>query len=113
MSARERHKFRISVKKIRYAAEFFESLFPGKREQTQLARLSGHLKKLQDALGSLNDFIAHQKMAADAVEAQSLLLVMAFRQRLDDVFMARAGTEAVLRLWRIAIFRTGFPPGLN
>src|SRR5450631_1185306 len=92
-------------------------------------------------------------------EAQSLLLVMAFCQRLGDVFMARAGkgstegvsrrrgnrrcakahvrrligasfyskapvmhpdaiatgfgTEAVLRLWRIAIFRTGFPSGLD
>jgi inorganic triphosphatase YgiF len=65
LPARERHTFRIRIKKIRYGAEFFESLFPGKREQKQIARLSSHLKKIQDALGSLNDFIAHQKMAAD------------------------------------------------
>jgi CHAD domain-containing protein len=65
LSARERHKFRIRIKKIRYATEFFESLFPGKREQQQLASLSKRLRKIQDALGSLNDFIAHQKMAAD------------------------------------------------
>jgi inorganic triphosphatase YgiF len=65
LSARERHKFRIRIKKIRYAAEFFESLFPGKREQKQIARLSNHLKTIQDVLGSLNDFIAHQKMMAD------------------------------------------------
>jgi inorganic triphosphatase YgiF len=65
LSARERHKFRIGVKKTRYALEFFESLFPGKRDRKQIARLSKHLKRIQDALGSLNDFIAHQKLAAD------------------------------------------------
>ena len=66
MTAPERHKFRIRMKKIRYAAEFFESLFPGKRDRKALARLSKHAKKIQDALGSLNDFIADRKMAAEA-----------------------------------------------
>jgi inorganic triphosphatase YgiF len=66
MTARERHKFRIRMKKIRYAVEFFESLFRGKREQKTLARLSKRSKKIQDALGSLNDFIADRKMAAEA-----------------------------------------------
>jgi inorganic triphosphatase YgiF len=66
LSPRDRHKFRIRTKKVRYATQFFESLFPDKHDQKQLARLSGHLKPIQDALGSLNDFIAHQKMAAEA-----------------------------------------------
>jgi inorganic triphosphatase YgiF len=66
MTATERHKFRIRMKKLRYAAEFFESLFRSKRERKTLARLSKHAKKIQDALGSLNDFIADRKMAAEA-----------------------------------------------
>lgn len=66
MSARERHKFRIGIKKLRYAIEFFESLFADKGEQKQLARLSKHMKNIQDALGSLNDFVAHHEMAVDA-----------------------------------------------
>ncbi|WGS19629.1 MULTISPECIES: CYTH and CHAD domain-containing protein [unclassified Bradyrhizobium] len=66
MSAGERHKVRIRTKKIRYAIDFFESLFSGKREQRQLARQSKHLKRIQDALGSLNDFAAHRKLAVDA-----------------------------------------------
>jgi inorganic triphosphatase YgiF len=66
MTATEQHKFRIRMKKLRYAAEFFESLFRSKRERKALARLSKHAKKIQDALGSLNDFIADRKMAADA-----------------------------------------------
>ena len=66
MSPNARHHLRIRVKKIRYAVEFFETLFPSKREQKQLARLSGHLKKIQNALGSLNDFVAHREIVADA-----------------------------------------------
>jgi inorganic triphosphatase YgiF len=66
MSAQERHKLRIRAKKIRYGLEFFESLFQSKREQKQLAGLSKHLKKIQNALGSLNDFVAHRDMAVDA-----------------------------------------------
>ena len=66
MTATERHKFRIRMKKLRYAAEFFESLFSSKRERKTLARLSKHAKKTQNALGSLNDFIANRKMAAEA-----------------------------------------------
>jgi inorganic triphosphatase YgiF len=62
---RERHKFRIKIKKVRYGSEFFESLFAKRREKKKLARLSKHLKKIQDALGSMNDLIAHRKMAAD------------------------------------------------
>ena len=66
LSVRRRHKLRIRVKKIRYAVEFFESLFPGKRKRKQFERLSKHLKRLQHALGSLNDFVAHRQIAADA-----------------------------------------------
>ncbi|MGF6306372.1 inorganic triphosphatase YgiF [Bradyrhizobium sp. i1.8.4] len=66
LSARERHKVRIRAKKIRYAIDFFESLFPGRHERKRLARLSRHLKQVQDALGSLNDFVAHRKLAVDA-----------------------------------------------
>lgn len=65
MSPHARHKLRIRVKKVRYAVDFFGTLFPSKREKKQLARLSGHLKKIQDALGALNDFVAHREMVVD------------------------------------------------
>ena len=65
LSASERHKLRIKIKKLRYAAGFFESLYAD-AERKGLARFSGRLKKLQDALGALNDFIAHREMATDA-----------------------------------------------
>ncbi len=66
MAHRERHKFRIKVKRIRYAVDFFEGLFPAKHARRRLSRLSRHLKKIQDALGSLNDFVAHREMVVRA-----------------------------------------------
>ncbi|MCA1455645.1 CHAD domain-containing protein [Bradyrhizobium sp. BRP22] len=66
LSPRARHKLRIRIKKIRYAVDFFEGLFPARRERKRLARLSRHLKNIQDALGALNDFVAHRKMALAA-----------------------------------------------
>ena len=49
----ERHTLRIRVKKLRYAAEFFSKLFPGKKRRKR--ELLASLKKLQDALGDVND----------------------------------------------------------
>jgi triphosphatase len=65
LSAVERHKLRIKIKTIRYAVDFFRSLYPA-QAQAGLERLSGQLKKIQDALGALNDFIAHREIVVDA-----------------------------------------------
>jgi inorganic triphosphatase YgiF len=51
MPAEERHEVRIAVKKLRYATEFFASLFPGKATQSYIESLA----LLQDELGVLND----------------------------------------------------------
>ena len=65
LSPRQRHKLRIKIKKLRYAVDFFEKLYPSKADE-ELEEFSGRLKKIQDALGALNDFAAHRAMAADA-----------------------------------------------
>jgi len=46
-----RHMARIEVKKLRYAVEFFASLFPARKSR----RLTEALAELQDGLGLLND----------------------------------------------------------
>jgi inorganic triphosphatase YgiF len=51
VGAAERHKARVAAKKLRYAAEFFAPLFPGKRADAYV----GAISKLQSALGRLND----------------------------------------------------------
>lgn len=53
-----RHKIRINAKKLRYAAEGFQSLFPKK---TAL-RFIDRLKALQEELGALNDIVTAETL---------------------------------------------------
>jgi inorganic triphosphatase YgiF len=64
IDTRRRHKLRIAIKKLRYATEFFASLFGGAKARRKLADV---LEELQDALGRLNDFSVHRKLAGDIV----------------------------------------------
>lgn len=50
-TADERHRIRIAAKRARYAAEFFASLYPGKRVRPYVAALTA----LQRELGALGD----------------------------------------------------------
>jgi CHAD domain-containing protein len=65
--ARQRHKLRIAAKKLRYAAGFFESLFADQKE------FAAGLKKLQSALGRLNDIRVHETFAAKTVTGRAQL----------------------------------------
>jgi inorganic triphosphatase YgiF len=51
LSVDQRHALRKELKKLRYAAEFFRSLFPDRRVKPFLASL----RRLQDLFGELND----------------------------------------------------------
>ncbi len=53
LSAQERHKLRITLKKLRYTAEFFRSLYPKKREKAYFHALT----QLQNSLGRMNDIV--------------------------------------------------------
>ena len=65
LDARGRHKLRIAVKKLRYATEFFASLFERKKEKKAREKFEKLLKSLQDALGKLNDIAVHDKFAGE------------------------------------------------
>jgi CHAD domain-containing protein len=62
-SAEQRHKLRIRGKKLRYAVEFFASVFPGKRNTRRSAALLEALRDLQEALGGLNDIATREELA--------------------------------------------------
>lgn len=57
-TAAELHRLRIAVKQLRYATEFFSSLFPGRG----MAALRDRLTPLQDILGRINDAAAVQPL---------------------------------------------------
>lgn len=59
-----RHQLRIQLKKLRYAAEFTSSLFPGKKANRYARRLA----VLQDAMGVANDALVAERVAGQLAE---------------------------------------------
>lgn len=100
-----RHEARKDAKKLRYAAEFFRSLFSDKRGVRRYRRFVGAMEALQDELGALNDLAT----GPDVLEGHGLLglagadelivhadktkLIRSAQDALDDVLDAK-------RFWR-------------
>lgn len=57
-SEEQLHEVRIAAKQLRYAVEFFRSLYPKK----QVKAYARPLKELQDRLGSLNDAVVSHRL---------------------------------------------------
>ncbi len=57
-----RHAVRIAAKRLRYAAEFFATLYPPKRVKRYIVAL----EDIQDTLGELNDLATAERLLADA-----------------------------------------------
>ncbi len=62
------HKIRIAAKKLRYAGEFFRSLYPRKQARRFLSRLT----ELQDRLGSLNDAVTGRRLLEELLPQSGL-----------------------------------------
>lgn len=67
LAAEDRHRLRIEIKKLRYAAEFFASLAPRNRRRQQKA-FAGRLRDLQELLGDLNDIETRRLLAPQLFE---------------------------------------------
>lgn len=72
----ERHQVRIEIKKLRYATEFFESLFKGGGAKKRKRAVLSTLEALQETLGELNDIAVGSHMeaspAADTIHQEQL-----------------------------------------
>jgi triphosphatase len=60
-SPAQRHQLRIRLKKLRYAAEYSAALWPGRRGERYVRRLS----RLQDVLGHLNDGATAERLLGE------------------------------------------------
>ncbi|MBS1170866.1 MAG: inorganic triphosphatase [Burkholderiaceae bacterium] len=67
--AERRHRVRIAAKKMRYAAEFFQSLCPPAKTQAYIKALAA----LQTVLGELNDIVVAEDLLRQLVKRQPLL----------------------------------------
>ena len=61
LTPEERHQVRIAAKRLRYASEFFSSLYPRKRTRQYIAALAS----LQKILGALNDAVTAKSLLED------------------------------------------------
>jgi triphosphatase len=68
LDARCRHKLRIQGKKLRYASEFFATLFSAKKAQRRRKAWSAKLERVQDLLGDLNDIMTHEGLMSASAE---------------------------------------------
>ena len=50
---------------MRYAAEFFETVFPNKKSSKRRTAFLSALEDMQDCLGDLNDIAVHENLTAD------------------------------------------------
>jgi inorganic triphosphatase YgiF len=80
MDAKQRHLARIAGKKLRYAAEFFVSLYPSGKTQPFLQKLA----ELQDVLGTLNDIAVTDRLSCQLAGDRTDQGVDEALQLLDD-----------------------------
>jgi triphosphatase len=67
----QRHKLRIQAKKLRYATDFFEAVFSGKKASKSRKAFLSALEDLQDHLGDLNDIAVHENLIADIANSSA------------------------------------------
>jgi CHAD domain-containing protein len=67
LSPDQLHRFRIQVKKLRYALEFFFNLYSGKKLGKRRKKVLSSLTQLQTALGRINDIITHKGLFTEII----------------------------------------------
>jgi triphosphatase len=100
-----RHDLRKNAKKLRYAAEFFATLFANKKARRRYKRFIAALEDMQDHLGVLNDLATAPAEIAklgldDDPEAQALLGTQAKPALLAAAAEAHEVFADTKRFWR-------------
>ena len=68
LNPEELHKFRIQVKKARYAAEFFSSMYSDKKSVKRRKKVFSSLTQLQNSLGRINDIVTHRALFTNIID---------------------------------------------
>ena len=95
MSGAELHRLRILAKKLRYAAEFFRSLYPDAGASAYIRSLA----KLQDRLGRINDAEVARQLVAGVKEGRVLPEAERAVRRWSDA-RVRNGRRKLVPFWR-------------
>jgi inorganic triphosphatase YgiF len=66
-SPEQLHRLRIQGKKARYAAEFFSSVYQGKKSAKRSRNIISSLMQMQNCLGGINDVMTRKALCADII----------------------------------------------
>ena len=94
LSVEERHALRIRIKELRYALDFFSSLYPALVVKVYL----GAMSRLQDCLGIMNDIIVARRLLDEA----KLTSASAARQDIEGWYGCRldAHEHQFVEVWQ-------------
>ncbi|MCW1383411.1 CHAD domain-containing protein [Novosphingobium sp. KCTC 2891] len=85
LTVAERHRLRISAKKLRYASEFFAPLFHARDTIKDRHRFARDLRRLQDSLGELNDAAMMQARHPDLFTGPDKITAARLAERLEGM----------------------------
>ena len=67
LSPEQLHRLRIQGKKARYAAEFFSSVYQGRKSAKRSRNIISSLMQMQNCLGGINDVMTRKALCADII----------------------------------------------
>lgn len=94
LDASDRHRLRIATKKLRYAVEFFASLFPDRTEEAR--SMAAELGRMQDVLGDLNDLTIGSTLVETGFDQLDEIERTRLKASLDIAFDLRRRDEPEL-----------------
>jgi inorganic triphosphatase YgiF len=106
LSAHDRHKLRIQVKKLRYGAEFFDQFFQSKKAVRRQNKFASALRQMQRGLGDLNDIAVDERLIASLGPPNSAFaagLLTGHEEARESVAMA-AAVEGYTKLMKVKPF---------
>lgn len=96
----ERHELRIRIKKMRYGAEFFASLFDGKKSKKRRKAMLPELERLQDLLGEMNDIAVGGAMVPSLAQADPELARQRTAKLLSKAIATAHDLPAAKPFWK-------------
>lgn len=96
----DRHALRIRIKKLRYGAEFFRSLFPSDKARRRCKKLLRILEKLQELLGQSNDLSISHALIPSLPTLTPKAIDKRRRKLLDKAETAARKLDRIKPFWR-------------
>jgi len=100
MSEDRRHRLRIQAKKMRYAVEFLQGLYPQAR--TEEKHFASAIEELQESLGKLNDMVTARTFGSKPANDDWLIGSVEERRHLIIAEDALRELNRIGRFWRLS-----------